>query len=115
MSKLMTILTLTLCFTITVGACGDDVLGPGGQDALLGVERAGPPDVLVMNWNLYVGAPIEQIALAGSLDQVSALRVMELQPDWIAVRGAVCQDGRNGVVCFEKVRQLRETLDRQLT
>jgi hypothetical protein len=56
-----------------------------------------------------------RIALAGSLDQVSALRVMELQPDWIAVRGAVCQDGRNGVVCFEKVRQLRETLDRQLT
>ena len=82
MSKLMTILTLTLCFTITVGACGDDVLGPGGQDALLGVERAGPPDVLVMNWNLYVGAPIEQIALAGSLDELVVLAGQQ----WAAVQ-----------------------------
>lgn len=56
-----------------------------------------------------------RIALAGSLDQVSALRVMELQPDWIAVRGAVCQDGRDGVVCSKKVGQLRESLDRQFT
>jgi endonuclease/exonuclease/phosphatase family metal-dependent hydrolase len=78
----MTILTLTLCFTITVGACGDDVLGPGGQDALLGVERAGPPDVLVMNWNLYVGAPIEQIALAGSLDELVVLAGQQ----WAAVQ-----------------------------
>jgi len=82
MSKLMTILTLTLCFTITVGACGDDVLGPGGQDALLGVERAGPPDVLVMNWNLYVGAPIEQIALAGSLEELVVLAGQQ----WAAVQ-----------------------------
>ena len=35
MSKLMTILTLTCCFGLGLGACGDDVLGPGDQDALL--------------------------------------------------------------------------------
>lgn len=73
MSKLMTILTLSLCFTVTLGACGDDVLGPGQQDALLGVERAGQPDVRVMNWNLYVGAKIEEIAAAGSLEELVVL------------------------------------------
>ena len=82
MSKLMTILTLTLCFTVSVGACGDDVLGPGDNDALLGVERRGPPDVLVMNWNLYVGAPIEQIALAGSLEELVVLAGQQ----WAAVQ-----------------------------
>jgi endonuclease/exonuclease/phosphatase family metal-dependent hydrolase len=73
MSKLMTILTLSLCFTITLGACGDDVLGPGEQEALLGVERAGQPDARVMNWNLYVGAEIEGIAAAGSLEELVVL------------------------------------------
>ena len=73
MRKLMTILALSLCFTVTLGACGDDVLGPGDQDALLGVERAGRPDVQVMNWNLYVGAEIEGIAAAGSLEELVVL------------------------------------------
>ncbi len=73
MSKLMTVLSLTLCFTLSVAGCGDDVLGPGDQDVLLGVERRGPPDVLVMNWNLYVGAEIEAIAAAGSLEELVVL------------------------------------------
>jgi len=73
MSKLMTILTLSLCLTVTLGACGDDVLAPGQQDALLGVERAGQPDIRVMNWNLYVGAKIEAIAAAGSLEELVVL------------------------------------------
>ena len=66
MSKLMTILALSCCFGVALGGCGEDVLGPGEQDALLGVERAGSPDIRVMNWNLYVGAQIEAIAAAGS-------------------------------------------------
>ncbi len=73
MNRLITVFSLTMCFTFSLSACGDDVLGPGDQDALLGLERSGPPDVTVMNWNLYVGAPIEQIALAGSLDELLVL------------------------------------------
>jgi endonuclease/exonuclease/phosphatase family metal-dependent hydrolase len=82
MSKLMTILTLTCCFGLGLGACGDDVLGPGDQDVLLGVERAGPPDVLVMNWNLYVGSDIERITEAGSLEELVVLAGQQ----WAAVQ-----------------------------
>ena len=73
MSKLMTILALSCCFGVALGGCGEDVLGPGEQDALLGVERAGSPDIRVMNWNLYVGAQIEMIAAAGSLEELVVL------------------------------------------
>lgn len=73
MNRLTTALTLAMCFTVSLSACGDDLVGPGEQDVLLGVERRGTPDVTVMNWNLYVGAPIEQIALAGSLDELVVL------------------------------------------
>jgi uncharacterized protein (UPF0264 family) len=47
-----------------------------------------------------------QVALAGSLgcEQIAAL--LPLRPDWLAVRGAACDSGRNGVVSEEKVRQL---------
>ncbi len=52
------------------------------------------------------------IVLAGSLDAAALTPVLSLEPDWIAVRGAVCRGGREGqldaalartlVVCLEQ-------------
>lgn len=48
--------------------------------------------------------------LAGSLSQESLPQILELQPDYVAVRGAVCQGGRNGPLDGHKVRQWVERL-----
>ncbi len=96
MSKLMTILTLTCCFGLGLGACGDDVLGPGDQDVLLGVERAGPPDVLVMNWNLYVGSDIERITQAGSLEELVVLAGQQ----WAAVQATDFQERAGAIADY---------------
>lgn len=45
-------------------------------------------------------------ALAGSLGQREIGRLMPLQPDWLAVRGAACAGGRGGTVSEYKVREL---------
>jgi uncharacterized protein (UPF0264 family) len=37
-----------------------------------------------------------RVALAGSLDVSCLPTVLPLHPDWVAVRGAVCRDGRTG-------------------
>jgi (5-formylfuran-3-yl)methyl phosphate synthase len=47
-----------------------------------------------------------QIALAGSVGTDEIRKLLPLQPDWIAVRGAACEGGRNGVVSAAKVREL---------
>lgn len=50
------------------------------------------------------------IALAGSLGLKEIERLLPLQPDWIAVRGAACPRGRSSVLSAERVRRLRELL-----
>jgi uncharacterized protein (UPF0264 family) len=45
-------------------------------------------------------------AIAGSLTRETLPRVLPLSPDYIAVRGAVCRGGREGVVDPELVREL---------
>jgi hypothetical protein len=47
-----------------------------------------------------------QIALAGSLTATDIARLLPLQPDWIAVRGAACEDGRGSRICPQKVSEL---------
>jgi uncharacterized protein (UPF0264 family) len=48
-----------------------------------------------------------RIALAGSLGPREIMELRVAQPDWFAVRGAVCTEGRReGAVCAEKVREL---------
>lgn len=55
-----------------------------------------------------VGVPI---ALAGSLDESAIRKLAPLAPDWFAVRGAVCAGGRDGTVCADRVRRLRDVIE----
>ncbi|HVX62040.1 MAG TPA: (5-formylfuran-3-yl)methyl phosphate synthase [Pirellulales bacterium] len=48
--------------------------------------------------------------LAGSLSQASLPQVLPLQPDYVAVRGAVCRGGRSGPLDGQKLRQWVERL-----
>ncbi|MCE9552462.1 MAG: (5-formylfuran-3-yl)methyl phosphate synthase [Planctomycetes bacterium] len=47
-----------------------------------------------------------KIALAGSLDLDSIRQLLPLEPDFIAVRGAVCHGGRAGAIELARVRSL---------
>src|ERR1043166_3077557 len=47
-----------------------------------------------------------RIALAGSLGPAEIAELMPVRPDWIAVRAAACEGGRDGVVSTLKVREL---------
>jgi uncharacterized protein (UPF0264 family) len=52
-----------------------------------------------------------KIALAGSLDEAAIRKLAPLAPDWFAVRGAVCVGGRDGTVCADRVRRLRDVIE----
>jgi uncharacterized protein (UPF0264 family) len=54
------------------------------------------------------------VALAGSIGLDQLHELMTLQPDIIAVRSAVCVDGRTGRVDAPRVAALRATLTRSL-
>jgi uncharacterized protein (UPF0264 family) len=47
-----------------------------------------------------------RIALAGSLDSDGITALHDAQPDWFAVRSAVCIGGRDGTVAASRVREL---------
>jgi len=47
-----------------------------------------------------------RVALAGSIGRTMIEELLLLEPDWIAVRGAVCRGGRVGPVCSDKVLEL---------
>jgi uncharacterized protein (UPF0264 family) len=51
------------------------------------------------------------VALAGSLDESAVRKLAPLAPDWFAVRGAVCVGGRDGTVCVDRVRRLRDVIE----
>jgi uncharacterized protein (UPF0264 family) len=48
------------------------------------------------------------LALAGSLDVTTIRKLLPFFPDIIAVRGAACEGGRDGVICPRRVRTLAE-------
>jgi uncharacterized protein (UPF0264 family) len=48
--------------------------------------------------------------LAGSLDRVSISRVLDVGPDYVAVRGAACRGGRQGRLDLQRVRGLAGTV-----
>ena len=48
--------------------------------------------------------------VAGSLDRVSISRVLDVGPDYVAVRGAACRGGRQGRLDLQRVRGLAGTL-----
>lgn len=47
-----------------------------------------------------------QVALAGSLQLRDIPRLLPLQPDWLAFRGAACDGGREASISLDKVNQL---------
>jgi hypothetical protein len=53
------------------------------------------------------------VVIAGSVDLPIIKRLASLQPDYFAVRGAVCHGNRTGTLDPERVRQLVNFLDQQ--
>ena len=51
-----------------------------------------------------------RVVLAGSLDMDSVPIVASLGPDYVAVRGAVCQGGRTGRLVGDRVRNVARLL-----
>lgn len=49
-----------------------------------------------------------RVALAGALDVTQIRTLLDVRPDWFAVRGAACLAGRGGTVDPEKVRRLQQ-------
>ncbi len=47
-----------------------------------------------------------KLALAGSLGIKEIENLLDLQPDWFAVRGSVCTSGRESTISAPKVQQL---------
>jgi uncharacterized protein (UPF0264 family) len=46
------------------------------------------------------------VALAGSLTIQDVPRILQVAPDWLAVRAAACVGGRSGTVSAARVRRL---------
>ena len=51
-----------------------------------------------------------QLALAGGIDFDSLPAILEIEPDWIAIRGAACIDGREGMLCSARVTSLARAI-----
>jgi uncharacterized protein (UPF0264 family) len=69
------------------------------------------PHEIAKTCNLCRAAGV-QTALAGSLGLEEIARLLPLRPDWIAVRGAACDGGRDGVVSEAKVREIVALINR---
>jgi uncharacterized protein (UPF0264 family) len=54
-----------------------------------------------------------RVALAGSINRQSLPQILSLQPDLVAVRGAVCRGGRRGVIDRESTAELMRLLQAQ--
>lgn len=70
MKKIMTLFSLVGCLIAGVGACTDNPLAPDEQNLMAQAGRSGAPSLDLLTWNLYVGAEIERIAAAGSIDEL---------------------------------------------
>ena len=50
------------------------------------------------------------VALAGSLGLAEIERLRDVNPDWLALRGAACQRGRGSAISQTKVRKLKQVI-----
>ena len=57
-----------------------------------------------------VHATGKKVALAGSLTRNDVARVLCLEPDYVAVRGAACEAGRTSAVSAERVQALADRI-----
>jgi hypothetical protein len=51
-----------------------------------------------------------RVALAGSLGVGQIVQLRHVQPDWFAVRGAACREGRQGAIDPARVRELKHAI-----
>jgi hypothetical protein len=68
----------------------------------------------LQRWREQTRAAQVQLALAGSLGVEEIKQLVPLEPDWIAVRGAACPNGRTSAVCPERVRWLKDLLTSEM-
>jgi len=109
--------------------------GPPASEVLAASQECGCPAFLVDTYHKKSGRlldylhPLELQRLfasardrglwpvaAGSLREVDLPQILQANPALIAVRGAVCEEGkRNGGICRSRVARLRETLSQELS
>jgi uncharacterized protein (UPF0264 family) len=51
------------------------------------------------------------VVLAGSLTPRAISQVLAVEPDYVGVRGAVCRNGRSGILDAAPIREIRRLLD----
>lgn len=115
------------CLVAVVYADAENADAPEPWDVLHQARQMGLQTVLVDTWSKESGdlfAAFEpralaklatgarqsgmQLALAGSLRSATLPRALELSPDWIAVRGAACEQAeREGRVSASRVASLK--------
>jgi hypothetical protein len=101
-------------------------------DEIIGLAQIlGCQAVLVDTFNKQSGGlfdhwPVEQVAefisrikcrgmkavVAGSLSRETIAHVLPLEPDYVAVRGAVCTGGRESAIDGERLRELVSLIQR---
>jgi uncharacterized protein (UPF0264 family) len=61
-------------------------------------------------WRQSCGKAGVQMALAGNLGPGEIEPLLDVAPDWFAMRGAACRGGRTGIIDADRVRALAELL-----
>jgi (5-formylfuran-3-yl)methyl phosphate synthase len=84
------------CLVVLVDTCIKD-----GSNLLAWLDAAELREMRALTRDLGM-----QLALAGGIDFGLLPCVLEIEPDWIAIRGAACLDGREGTLCRDRVTQL---------
>jgi hypothetical protein len=92
---------LEVCAVARELGCGAFLLDTWGKDGSTLLDWLPPGEIAALCHT--VGVPV---ALAGSLGIEQVQQLLSLQPDWFAVRGAVCRGGREGLVDVSRVREL---------
>ncbi|QGJ69175.1 Hypothetical protein PBC10988_8420 [Planctomycetales bacterium 10988] len=68
------------------------------------------PHKELTRWVSEVKKKNYQLVLAGSLTEVTIPQVLALSPDFIAVRGAACKEGRTSQLDSQRIEQLKRQL-----
>jgi uncharacterized protein (UPF0264 family) len=70
------------------------------------------PEDQLADWTAQARSSAEAIVLAGSLSIGLLERVRRYEPDFLAVRGAVCGQGREGEVSESRIRRFAAAIKR---
>ncbi len=93
-------------------ACGQGrgafLIDTWGKDGRTLLDWVSPAEVSA--WCARCRAAGVRVALAGSLGPEQIRTLLPARPDWFAVRGAACEEGRTGTISTARVRALVELL-----